>query len=585
MGFRWTISARSVAIAWVAVTITAIAGFLIQRSLIRKQGIDNAHVAMRNIVLAAEKTRSRTASMNAAGDFDRSALQAAVKKNSDFRASRLYGTIPVVAAWQMIEHIAQKEGYDFRVPSHQPRNPKNAPTAQEEKLLSTLTATRQEEVFEIDEQRNEMVYARPILLGEECMSCHGLPSQANKDGKDLLGFRMEGWHPGEMHGAFVLKTKLDKVDDQVRAGIWQGAMWITPVALLIGIGAYFATRGIRGPLAEAVDVLQSVAAGDLTKELHVSSDDEVGDMAKAMRSMSASLRTMIGEVASSVRVLTDSASELAANSSQVTSNSQQVSDRAHSVAAAVEEMSTNVVSVASGMEQTTASLSNVATSTEQMTSTISEIANISEKARTMTENATRQAVHINEQMSGLGRAAREIGKVTEVITEISSQTNLLALNATIEAARAGAAGKGFAVVANEIKQLAQQTASATEDIRQKIADVQSSAATGIAEIEQISKVIGDVSEIVSSIAVAIEEQAAVTRDIANNIAQASQGVSDANERVSQTADATRQVSSDIVAVDHASDEMTTSARQVRATIDGLAQLSDQLQLMVSRFKA
>src|SRR5450755_3889605 len=127
-------------------------------------------------------------------------------------------------------------------------------------------------------------------------------------------------------------------------------------------------------------------------------------------------------------------------------------------------------------------------------------------------------------MNQLGQAAREIGKVTETINEISSQTNLLALNATIEAARAGSAGKGFAVVANEIKLLAQQTASATEDIKVRIGGVQSSAADGIAEVERVSRIIHEVSDLVSSIAAAIEEQTTVTKDIARNIAHASNGV-------------------------------------------------------------
>ncbi len=134
--------------------------------------------------------------------------------------------------------------------------------------------------------------------------------------------------------------------------------------------------------------------------------------------------------------------------------SQQASGQAHAVAAAAEQMTANVISVAAGMEQTTTNLASVASATEQMTATIGEIAGNSEKARRITEEATRQAARISEQMNQLGAAAQQIGKVTETITEISSQTNLLALNATIEAARAGSAGKGFAVVANEIKELA-----------------------------------------------------------------------------------------------------------------------------------
>ena len=196
-----------------------------------------------------------------------------------------------------------------------------------------------------------------------------------------------------------------------------------------------------------------------------------------------------------------------------------------------------------------------------MTATIGEIASNSEKARRITEEATRQAARISEQMNHLGAAALEIGKVTETITEISSQTNLLALNATIEAARAGSAGKGFAVVANEIKELAQQTAVATEDIKSRIAGVQSSTNAGIAEIGKVTQVIQEVSDIVASIAAAIEEQSTVTKDIARNIGEASIGVRDANTRVAETSHATSEIARDIAGVDQARANMADGSEQ------------------------
>ena len=236
------------------------------------------------------------------------------------------------------------------------------------------------------------------------------------------------------------------------------------------------------------------------------------------------------------------------------------------------------------MEQTTASLANVATATEQMTSTIGEIAGNSEKARRITDEATRHAARITEQINQLGEAAREIGKVTETITEISSQTNLLALNATIEAARAGSAGKGFAVVANEIKALAQQTAGATEDIKARITGVQSATAGGIAEIEKVSRVIDEVSEIVASIAAAIEEQAAATKSIAGNIAEASLGVADVNKRVSETSQVSHEIARDIIDVDRAASEMANGSDHVRSSAQELSKVAEKLTLMASRFR-
>jgi methyl-accepting chemotaxis protein len=584
MKFRWSIPARTVAVTWTAVVITAVSGFVIQRSVIRQQGLDLVRNAMRGIILSAESTRGTVSKMNSNGDFDRKSLIAESQNSSDLRSTRIYDTIPVVAAWKAIEQVAGKEGYEFRTPSNNPRNPKNTPDTHEQAILDVLAKTKQAEYFAVDEARNEMVYARPILLSEDCMTCHGDPAAGNKSGKDILGFRMEGWHAGEIHGAFLLRSKLNQVDSQVQAGMWKTALWLTPMSLLVGFGAYLFTKRIRGPLAEAVSVLQSVAKGDLRRDLQVTSNDEIGDMAAAVRSMTASLRKTIGEIAGGVEVLACSTRKLSANSHGMAASSRNASDKAHSVAAAAEEMSANVVSVASGMDQAVSNLGNVATATEQMTATIGEIAGNSEKARRITADASSQATRITDQMNRLGEAAREIGKVTETINEISSQTNLLALNATIEAARAGSAGKGFAVVANEIKLLAQQTASATEDIKVRIGGVQSCAADGIAEVERVSRIIHEVSDLVSSIAAAIEEQTTVTKDIASNIAHASNGVGEAHGRVSQSSQVSMEIASDIAVVDQAAGQIAGSSEEVQATVVELSKLAETLKETVLLFQ-
>ncbi|HUA83499.1 MAG TPA: methyl-accepting chemotaxis protein [Bryobacteraceae bacterium] len=581
--FRWTIAWRTVGIAWAAVAVAAIAGLLIQRSIVRSQGIALVRDGMKGIVLSAESTRSAVAAMNVNGSFDRQSLLAESRQASDFRATRLYSTIPVVAAWKMAQRAAQGQGYEFRTPSFNPRNIKNTPDADESRILTKMAAENLPDYFEVDPARNQIVYARPIRLSKDCMMCHGDPS-GHKEGKDILGFHMENWQPGEMHGAFLLRASMDQVDRQVRAGAWTAAAWLFPIALVLGFCAYLAAGRIRVPLAEAVKAMQAIAGGDLTSEMKTQYNDETGDMAAAMQQMSAGLRTMVEELSRSVGSMSSMSTGLSTDSGEMSESSRSVSERAHGVAAAAEQMSVNVSSVAAGMEQTSTNLSHVAENAEQMTATIGEIASNSERARRITEDAQKETSRITEQMTHLGLAAQEIGKVTEAIAEISAQTNLLALNATIEAARAGVSGKGFAVVATEIKELARQTAAATEDIRTRIESVQSSSVASIDEIDRIGRIINEVSEIVSTIAAAIEEQATVTKDIARNVAEAAAGVQDANARVAESSLATKDIAAQIEEVDQAAGRMVTSSDSVRGSAVKLSDLADELRGAMQGFR-
>ena len=383
-------------------------------------------------------------------------------------------------------------------------------------------------------------------------------------------------------------AEAEKTNQETASMIWLSLILGSLVAIVLAvIGGIVLTRSIAKPLSIAVAHLGEIARGDLSKDAPAefqARGDEIGLLARAKQLMIVNLRQMVADLSSGVEVLSSSSTELSASSGQMSAGGREASEKAHSVAAAAEEMTANVTSVAAGMEQTTTNLTSVASATEEMTATIGEIAGNSEKARRITEEANRQAARIGEQMNQLGQAAREIGKVTETITEISSQTNLLALNATIEAARAGSAGKGFAVVANEIKELAQQTAAATEDIKSRIAGVQSSTAGSIAEIGKISQVIREVSDIVSTIAAAIEEQATVTKDIARNIGEATGGVRDANVRVAESSQVTQSIAQEIAGVDRATRTMADGSENVRASATDLSKLAEALQATVAKFQ-
>jgi methyl-accepting chemotaxis protein len=236
------------------------------------------------------------------------------------------------------------------------------------------------------------------------------------------------------------------------------------------------------------------------------------------------------------------------------------------------------------MEAAAGSLSIVASGTEEMSATIGEIAANTEKGRQIAEMAVGQTAHATGQIEELGKAAVQIGKVVETITEISEQVNLLALNATIEAARAGEAGKGFAVVANEIKELAKQTAEASGEIKQQIEGIQSSTQSTITEITAIADVVGQVNQIVATIATAVEEQSVTTNEIAGSVAKASEGIGEVKQSIVEGSESARIISGDIVDVTQAAGEMTHSSSQVNASSRALADLAEQLNTMVRQFK-
>jgi methyl-accepting chemotaxis protein len=368
--------------------------------------------------------------------------------------------------------------------------------------------------------------------------------------------------------------------------------WLLGINLLASIVltvvfAPMVTRSITIPIMKGVEVLQRISGGDVSQnvpEAMRGRKDELGDLARAMQTMSESLRQLLGGIAIGVQTLAAAATELSSVSKETASGTASMSEQAHTVAAAAEEASANTLSIASGMEQSSNSLSSVASATEQMSATVGDISANTSKARAISEQATGQAQTITEQMQKLGQAAQEIGHVTETITNISAQTNLLALNATIEAARAGTAGKGFAVVANEIKELAKQTAEATEDIKKKIAGIQNSTGSAMTDIGKITTVIREVGGIVSSIAAAIEEQATVTKDVAGNIAQASGGVRDANERVTQTAEVSKSIARDIAGVNLAVAGIRRGGEHVQASAAELSKLAEQLGAQVAQFR-
>ncbi len=355
------------------------------------------------------------------------------------------------------------------------------------------------------------------------------------------------------------------------------------VAVYVFIG-YFFLRSITRPFATIDAFALNIADGDLSGSLRIDQKDEIGALAGSLNNMNRSLREMVKTIVSGVGVMSTSSTNLSAIAEQMADRASRVKEKANMVASAAEEMSASVNSVAAASEEASTNLKMVATATEEMATTVNDIARHSETARSIAGDAVEQGKSASDKVNRLGHAADEIGKVTEVITEISEQTNLLALNATIEAARAGEAGKGFAVVANEIKELARQTPEATHDIKEKINNIQISTTETVREIGQISDVIHKVNDIVSDIAAAVEEQSAVTREIAGNIANAAEGIDDVNHNVAQSSSAAGSVAGDIAGLNASVSEMSENIVNVSTNADDLSRLAAQLKDLTDKFK-
>jgi len=383
----------------------------------------------------------------------------------------------------------------------------------------------------------------------------------------------------------TFKAELDNVSAWSQRQKVFGLFLFLAVMICAAGVATFTERSITKPLQELANRIEEIAQGDgdLTRRLAVTSKDEIGKVSTSFNMLMEKLQGVMLGVSSGVQMLASSAAKLSAVSAQTALGVSSMSEKTNGVATAAEHASASTMSVATGMRESSASLSSVSDATEEMSATVADIASNTARARATSEHATSKAITVSEQMQKLGLAAQEIGQVTETITNISAQTNLLALNATIEAARAGAAGKGFAVVANEIKELARQTAEATEDIKKRIASVQSSTGLAIADIDVITGVIKEVGGIVTGIAAAIEEQAAVTKDVAGNIAQASAGVREANTHISATAEVSKSIARDIAGVNVDVADIRRGGEQVQMSAVELSHLAEQLKTQVSQF--
>lgn len=353
-------------------------------------------------------------------------------------------------------------------------------------------------------------------------------------------------------------TYIDDVDaDWHQAAFKAAVMTLASLALLLLVST-LVSRSIFRRLREIVERIHDVTRGegDLTRRIPVTSGDEVADVARVFNTFIEQVQSIVSQVAESAQHVAAASEEFSSTSQQITANSEEATAQANTVSAATEEVSRN--------------LQTVATGAEEMSATIKDIAkNAGEAAKVMGE-AVASAKTTNEMMAKLDSSSGEIGQVVKLITTIAQQTNLLALNATIEAARAGEAGRGFAVVANEVKELAKQTAKATEGIGQKIATIQEDTKGAVEAIGAIGGIIDQINSISSTIATAVEQQSATTNEMSRNVAEAAKGSEAITQNISGVAQAAQSTSS--------------SAHDSQKAAAQLAEMSTRLRRLVEQFK-
>jgi methyl-accepting chemotaxis protein len=518
----------------------------------------------------ADESKNHAGDLNARGSFDTTTLledlTQTLAAGKSYTDAKIFGTIPVVAGWTAAQEAAEREHIDFRVSAFEARNKENepAPGTFEEALLRDLTsqvkAGGSEIAYRIDEATNSLHYMRAIKLTEDCMLCHGDPANSpTADGKDVIGFQMENWKPGYMHGAYHVVMPLGPVDAQVAAFITNGLTWTAPLVLAATGLFIFILRVMFGkPIKNLIERVKDIAQGDgdLTQRIDVKSKDEIGQLGGYVNLFIQKIHDVISEVSGATREVASAATEIASSSEQIAAGMNEQSAQVTQISAAIEEMSASVVEVArkSGEAANNAQESGkvAAEGGKVVNETIAGMNAISDAV-------TSSAASVSE----LGKRGEQIGQIIEVINDIADQTNLLALNAAIEAARAGEHGRGFAVVADEVRKLADRTTKATEEIAQSIQAIQNETSLAVERMnagteqvkvgvdkatqagQSLEKIVAGAQEVASmiqSIAAAAEEQSATSEEVSRNVESISAVTKQTSEGTNQAASAAVQLS-------------------------------------------
>ena len=439
-------------------------------------------------------------------------------------------------------------------------------------------------------------YIRTHTVGQAIKGESGVSTTTNYLGEEVIS----AYAPVELLGlnwaivsevttaeAFASIATMAEVTSSIQSSmlLFVALASILAAAGVVGV-ALIVTRSLIRPIDATVETLKNIAEGegDLTRRLDENQIGELGDLARNFNRFVVRIHDIVRSIAGNATTLSGASSQLSQSAAHLSAGALQSKTQSATVSSAAEELSINMQNMARSTEDMSAGIGTVATAVEEMRTTISEIAENAERSAEVASQAAGAAEVSNAKVGDMGAAANEIGKVIEVIQDIAEQTNLLALNATIEAARAGEAGKGFAVVATEVKELAKQTASATDDIRRRIEVMQNSTGQAVHSIEEISDVIGRVNELSRMIASAVEEQSITTQQISEHVSSTSDLAQSVARGVAESAEASREITENISHVDGVLQETASGADQSRDSGEELHRLASEMQELVAQFR-